>query len=194
MAQEEGLDLVEIAARSSPPVCRIMDYGRFKYEEAKKQKAAKKHSSQTELKEIKFRPKTDTHDLEFKIKHVRRFLEEGNKCRLVVVFRGREVTHPKTGVAIYDKVMAAVDDIGQVDSRPNLEGKRMLMIVGPRAGVVKRAKQAKSATSQAQPEPKAPEAVSEKAPEAVSEAAAAAAPPVAPEPAKAETEAKEPTA
>ncbi len=147
MAQEAGLDLVEIAARSTPPVCRIMDYGRFKYEQSKKQKAAKKHASSMELKEIKFRPKTDKHDLEFKIKHVRRFLEEGNKCRLVVVFRGREITHPKTGLAVYDKVMEAVSDIGQVEVKPNLEGKRMLMIVGPKAGVVKRAP--KPSTSQA---------------------------------------------
>jgi len=161
MAQEKGLDLVEIAARSSPPVCRIMDYGRFKYEEAKKQKAAKKHSSSTELKEIKFRPKTDKHDLEFKIKHVKRFLEEGNKCRLVVIFRGREVTHPKTGLVVYDKVMAEVGDIGQVESKPNLEGKRMIMIVGPRAGVVKRARQSKTESAPAKAESDAPKAESD---------------------------------
>ena len=95
-AEERGLDLVEITARSNPPVCRIMDYGRFKYEQSKKERAAKKGSSTTELKEIKFRPKTDKHDLDFKIKHVTRFLEEGNKCRLVIVFRGREVVHPET--------------------------------------------------------------------------------------------------
>ena len=130
-----------------------MDYGRFKYEQSKKQKAAKKHASSMELKEIKFRPKTDKHDLEFKIKHVRRFLEEGNKCRLVVIFRGREVTHPKTGIAVYEKVMDAVGDIGQVELKPNLEGKRMLMIVGPKAGVVKR--QPKSSTSQPAEEPPA---------------------------------------
>ncbi|MBT8493693.1 MAG: translation initiation factor IF-3 [Deltaproteobacteria bacterium] len=150
LAKEAGLDLVEIAARSKPPVCRIMDYGRFKYEESKKQKAAKKHASSMELKEIKFRPKTDRHDLEFKIKHVRRFLEEGNKCRLVVIFRGREVTHPKTGLAVYDKVMDVVEDIGQIEVKPNLEGKRMVMIVGPKAGVVKRAKQVRSDKAKAE--------------------------------------------
>jgi translation initiation factor IF-3 len=139
VAQEKGLDLVEIAARSNPPVCRIMDYGRFKYEQSKKQKAAKKHASTIEVKEVKFRPKTDQHDLDFKVKHVRRFLEEGNKCRLVVIFRGREVTHPETGVAVLDKVIARTSDIAQIDMKPTLEGKRMTMVIGPKAGVVRRA-------------------------------------------------------
>jgi translation initiation factor IF-3 len=139
VAQEKGLDLVEIAARSNPPVCRIMDYGRFKYEQSKKQKAAKKHASTIEVKEVKFRPKTDQHDLDFKVKHVRRFLEEGNKCRLVVIFRGREVTHPETGVAVLDKVIARTSDIAQIDMKPTLEGKRMTMVLGPKAGVVRRA-------------------------------------------------------
>ena len=137
-AHEKGLDLVEIAARSAPPVCRIMDYGRFKYEQSKKQKAAKKSSSSIEVKEVKFRPKTDVHDLDFKVKNVRRFIEEGNKCRLLVIFRGREVTHPETGIAVIDKVIDRTSDIAQVDMRPNLEGKRMTMVLGPKAGVVKR--------------------------------------------------------
>lgn len=139
VAEEKGLDLVEIAARSNPPVCRVMDYGKFKYEQSKKQRAAKKHQSSLELKEIKFRPKTDQHDLDFKIKHIRRFLEEGNKVRLVIVFRGREVVHPKTGVAVLDKVVEATTDIATVEVRPSLEGKRMFMILGPKAGVVRRA-------------------------------------------------------
>ena len=137
-AAEKGLDLVEITARATPPVCRIMDYGRFRYQEAKKQKAARKHASTTELKEIKFRPKTDQHDMDFKIKHVRRFLEEGNKVRLIIIFRGREVVHPKTGVNVLDKVVEATRDIASVEVRPSLEGKRMFMILGPRAGVVRR--------------------------------------------------------
>lgn len=139
-AKEKGLDLVEITARASPPVCRIMDYGRFKYEQAKKAKAAKKHASTVELKEIKFRPKTDEHDLDFKIKHVRRFLQDGNKCRLVVIFRGREVVHPKTGIVVLDKVLEATSDLSQVEVRPNLEGKRMIMVIGPKPGVQKRQK------------------------------------------------------
>lgn len=139
-AEAKGLDLVEITARANPPVCRIMDYGRFKYEQSKKAKDAKKHASTVELKEIKFRPKTDSHDLAFKIKHVTRFLEDGNKCRLVVIFRGREVVHPKTGLAVLDKVLEATKEISQVEVRPNLEGKRMIMVVGPKPGVQKRKK------------------------------------------------------
>src|SRR5688572_24330611 len=136
-AEQRGQDLVEISARSSPPVCRIMDYGRFKYEQSKKQKQARKHSSSMELKEIKFRPKTEQHDMDFKIKHVRRFLEEGNKCRLVIVFRGREIVHPETGVAVLNRVVDATQDIASVEVRPSLEGKRMMMILGPRAGLVR---------------------------------------------------------
>ncbi len=139
-AQEKGLDLVEITARATPPVCRIMDYGRFKYEQSKKAKEAKKHASTVELKEIKFRPKTDEHDLAFKIKHVTRFLEEGNKCRLVVIFRGREVVHPKTGLAVLDRVLAATSELSQVEVRPNLEGKRMIMIIGPKPGIKRKTK------------------------------------------------------
>jgi translation initiation factor IF-3 len=140
LAEEKGLDLVEIAARSNPPVCRIMDYGRFKYEQSKKQKQARKHAASMELKEIKFRPKTEQHDMDFKISHVRRFLEEGNKCRLVIVFRGREITHPEKGVQVLNRVVEATNDISSVEVRPSLEGKRMLMILGPKAGIVRRAK------------------------------------------------------
>ena len=147
MAEEKGLDLVEIAARSSPPVCRIMDYGRFKYEQSKKQKQARKHASSMELKEIKFRPKTEQHDMDFKVKHVRRFLEEGNKCRLVIVFRGREIVHPETGVAVLNRVVDATQDIATVEVRPSLEGKRMMMILGPRAGLVRRVRVAPTTTA-----------------------------------------------
>ena len=145
IAEEKGLDLVEISPTSRPPVCRIMDYGRFKYEESKKKRAAKKKATVLELKEIKFRPKTDQHDLDFKTRHVRRFLEEGNKCRLVIVFRGREITHPETGVAVLEKVIEKVKDVGAVESRPNMEGRRMVMILAPLAGVVRRASKPKPA-------------------------------------------------
>ncbi len=149
-AQELGLDLVEIAARSSPPVCRIMDYGRFKYEQAKKQKASRKHASATEIKEIKFRPKTAEHDLDFKVKHIKRFLEEGNKCRLVVVFRGREVVHPETGIAMLNKVFDLTNDVATIEMKPSMEGKRMIMILGPkRGGGAARPAQAQSSASAA---------------------------------------------
>lgn len=153
LAEEKGLDLVEIAARSNPPVCRIMDYGRFKYEQSKKQKQARKHAASMELKEIKFRPKTEQHDMEFKISHVRRFLEEGNKCRLVIVFRGREITHPEKGVQVLNRVVEATTDIASVEVRPSLEGKRMLMILGPRPGLVRRIKQVAPAATATAPVP-----------------------------------------
>ena len=102
LAEEKGLDLVEISPRAFPPVCRIMDYGKYKYEEAKKKQQARKRASTVETKEIKFRPKTEEHDMDFKVKHVRRFLEGGNKVRLAVVFRGREITHPQTGMNVLE--------------------------------------------------------------------------------------------
>ncbi|EFK95773.1 Threonyl-tRNA synthetase, partial [sediment metagenome] len=108
MAEDLGLDLVEVSPRAVPPVCRIMDFGRFKYQESKKEKASRKHQSTVVLKEIKFRPKTDTHDLDFKLKHIRRFLGEGNKVRLMIVFRGREIVHPETGQAVLDLVSKEV--------------------------------------------------------------------------------------
>jgi translation initiation factor IF-3 len=105
LAEEKGLDLVEISPRAFPPVCRIMDYGKYKYEEAKKKQQQRKKASTVETKEIKFRPKTEGHDMDFKVKHVRRFLEAGNKVRLAVVFRGREITHPQTGLAVLHRVI-----------------------------------------------------------------------------------------
>ncbi|HVR02622.1 MAG TPA: translation initiation factor IF-3, partial [Polyangia bacterium] len=91
LAEEQGLELVEVNPRAAPPVCKVMDFGKFKYETSKKEKASRKHQSTIVLKEIKLRPKTDDHDFDFKVKHIRRFLQEGNKCKLVVVFRGREI-------------------------------------------------------------------------------------------------------
>ena len=152
-AEEKGLDLVEITARSNPPVCRIMDYGKYKYEAAQRAKESRKKSSSASVKEMKYRPKTDQHDMDFKIKHIRRFLEEGNKCRLIVVFRGREVTHPETGVAVLNKVVEATKDIATVEVRPTLEGKRMNMIVGPRAGVVRRKAPEPAPTARPEPRP-----------------------------------------
>lgn len=137
MAEAQGLELVEVDPRAKPPVCRILDYGKFKYETSKKEKASKKHQSTVVVKEIKLRPKTDTHDFEFKVAHIKRFLGEGNKCKLVVVFRGREIVHPETGEAMLSNVLAALGDLAQVEQRPSLEGKRMVMLIGPRAGVIR---------------------------------------------------------
>jgi translation initiation factor IF-3 len=137
MADALGLELVEVDPRAKPPVCRILDYGKFKYETSKKEKASRKHQSTVLVKEIKLRPKTDTHDFEFKLAHIKRFLGEGNKCKLVVVFRGREIVHPETGEAMLSNMLAALGDLAQIEQRPSLEGKRMVMIIGARAGLVR---------------------------------------------------------
>jgi translation initiation factor IF-3 len=145
LAEEKGLDLVEISPRAFPPVCRIMDYGKYKYEEAKKKQQARKKASTVEIKEIKFRPKTEGHDLAFKVKHIRRFVEAGNKVRLVVVFRGREITHPQTGQSMLNRVIEMVTDIASVEANANMEGRRMLMVIAPKPGVVRKAQEAKKA-------------------------------------------------
>ena len=149
-AEERGLDLVEISPRAFPPVCRIMDYGKYKYEEAKKKQQARKRASTVETKEIKFRPKTEEHDMAFKVKHVRRFLEGGNKVRLAVVFRGREITHPQTGMAVLNRVVEMCNDIATVEATPNMEGRRMIMVIAPKPGVVRKAQEAKKAQVAAQ--------------------------------------------
>ena len=137
LAEEAGLELVEVNPRAAPPVCKIMDFGKFKYETSKKEKASRKHQSTIVLKEIKLRPKTDEHDFDFKVKHIRRFLGEGNKCKLVIVFRGREIVHPEMGQAMLDQVLRAVTDIAMVEQRALMEGRRMVMTIGPRGGVIK---------------------------------------------------------
>jgi len=136
-AEEKGLDLVEVSPKAQPPVCRIMDYGKFKYEQSKKTKQAKKHASTVEIKEIKFRPKTDDHDFEFKLRHIRRFLEEGNKVRLVVGFRGREIVHPETGRSMLEQVIKRCTDLCHVEQIPLMDGRRMVMVISPRVGIVR---------------------------------------------------------
>ena len=150
IATERGLDLVEISPTARPPVCRIMDYGKYKYEEAKKKQQARKRASTTETKEIKFRPKTEGHDMDFKVKHIRRFLEGGNKVRLAVVFRGREITHPQTGAAVLNRVVEATADIATVEVNPNMEGRRMIMIIAPKPNVVRRAQEIRKQAINAQ--------------------------------------------
>jgi translation initiation factor IF-3 len=137
LAEEQGLELVEVNPRAMPPVCKIMDFGKFKYETSKKEKASRKHQSTIVLKEIKLRPKTDEHDFDFKVKHIRRFLQEGNKCKLVVVFRGREIVHPEMGQVMLDQVVKAVNDLAMVEQRSMMEGRRMVMVIGPRGGVIR---------------------------------------------------------
>jgi translation initiation factor IF-3 len=135
MARSLDLDLVEVNPKAMPPVCKIMDFGRFKYEEKKRQSDARKRQTQIALKEIKLRPKTDDHDLDFKTKHVRRFLEEGNKVKLTVRFRGREITHPETAQRQIDAIVEAVEDLATVETAARLEGRTMTAILAPRVKV-----------------------------------------------------------
>ncbi|MDB4979917.1 MAG: translation initiation factor [Myxococcales bacterium] len=137
LAEEAGLELVEVNPRAVPPVCKVMDFGKFKYETSKKEKASHKHQSTIVLKEIKLRPKTGAHDFDFKVKHIRRFLAEGNKCKLVVVFRGREIVHPEMGQVMLDQICKATQDISMVEQRSMMEGRRMVMVIGPRVGVIR---------------------------------------------------------
>src|SRR5690606_457579 len=132
MAAERGLDLVEVNPKAVPPVCKIMDFGRFKYDEKKKRADAKKRQAQIELKEIKLRPKTDDHDIAFKVNHIKRFLEEGNKVKITVRFRGREITHPETAQKQIQTIIEAVRDLAIVENAGRMEGRTMTAILAPR--------------------------------------------------------------
>lgn len=132
LAESQQLDLVEVSPTAVPPVCRIMDFGKFKYQQSKKLQEAKKKQVQVQLKEVKLRPKTDEHDLLFKIKHVRRFLEEGNKAKITLVFRGREITHMNLGQKALDRFTEELQDIAIIEVRPKMEGRNMFMIVAPK--------------------------------------------------------------
>jgi translation initiation factor IF-3 len=131
-AESEGLDLVEVAATARPPVVRIMDYGKFKYEEARKARQARKKQHQIQVKEVKLRPGIEPHDLEFKVRHARRFLEEGNKVKVTMMFRGRQAAHPELGQEVLVKVAEVVQDVGKVESAPQMEARTMIMILAPR--------------------------------------------------------------
>ena len=130
-AQERGLDLVEVASNANPPVCRIMDYGKYKYELKKKQAASKAKAHAATLKEVKLRPRTDDHDLDFKVRGARRFLLEGDKVKVTLMFRGREIVHTSLGFEQLDRVKVMLADVANVESTPRLEGRFMSMILVP---------------------------------------------------------------
>ena len=131
MAEELGLDLVEVAPMARPPVCRIMDYGKFKYEEQRKAREARKKQHHVQLKEVKMRPGIEDHDFEFKTRHARRFLEEGNKVKLTMMFRGRQMAHPEIGRQVLEKVSELLADIAKVESAPMMEARAMTMVLAP---------------------------------------------------------------
>ena len=131
MAYEQALDLVEIAPNTDPPVCKIMDYGKFLYEKNKKERDARKKQHQTQLKEIRFRPRTDTHDFEFKAKHAREFLSDGHKVRAYVQFRGRDIIYKEQGMLILARLVEALKEVSKLDQEPRMEGRRMTAILTP---------------------------------------------------------------
>lgn len=153
-ARTSGLDVVEVAPNSRPPVCRIMDYGKFKYELAKKDKLARKKTHSFQLKEMRFRPKIDEHDYQFKKKHVREFLSSGSKVRAFVLFRGREMTRIEFGRKILTRLETDLEDIASVDSPPKMEGRSMSMVVSPRPEVIKQAQALKSEKAKAREDAK----------------------------------------
>ena len=130
MAEEAGLDLVEISPTAEPPVCKIMDFGKYKYEQQKREAEARKKQHIIEIKEIKFRPGTDTNDYDVKMRSVLKFLEEGDKVKVTLRFRGREMAHQELGLALLHRVAADVGDAGKVESMPRLEGRQMVMMIG----------------------------------------------------------------
>ena len=132
LAEEKELDLVEIAPTAKPPVCRIMDFGKFKYREAKKAHEAKLKQKQIQVKEVKFRPGTDDGDYNIKVRNLKRFLEEGDKTKITLRFRGREMAHQELGMALLKRVEADLSELGQVEQFPKMEGRQMVMMVGPR--------------------------------------------------------------
>ncbi|KEO56462.1 translation initiation factor IF-3 [Thioclava pacifica DSM 10166] len=131
MAEEAGLDLVEISPNANPPVCKIMDFGKFKYEQQKREAEARKKQKIIEIKEVKFRPGTDVHDYEVKMKNVMKFLENGDKVKVTLRFRGREMAHQNLGLELLNRVRDDVGDAGKVESMPKLEGRQMVMMIGP---------------------------------------------------------------
>lgn len=144
VADDQGLDLVEIAPNAEPPVCRIMDYGKFKYDQAIKAKQARKNQSKIETKEMKFRPKIDVGDYTTKKKHVLRFLEAGNKVKITIMFRGREMAHPEQGLSILERLADDLKDVAVIENQPKMEGRNMHMLIAPLPATAKKKKDSKN--------------------------------------------------
>jgi translation initiation factor IF-3 len=132
MAYDADLDLVEVAPNADPPVCKIMDFGKFQYEQAKKEREARKQQKTVEVKEIRLRPKTTDHHRSFKVRDARRWLEDGMKVRVRIRFRGREITYPEIGLEALDEIAAELEDVAVIEQRPGMEGRTMLMVLAPK--------------------------------------------------------------
>jgi translation initiation factor IF-3 len=148
-AQEKGLDLVEVNPKADPPVCKILDFGKFKYDEKKKAREAKRKQSVVEIKEIKLRPKTDDHDLSFKTRAAHRFLEAGHKVKFTVRFRGREITHPEKAQEQLDWIVQQCEEIANVEVRPAMEQRTMTLLMAPKPAVMQKVQQAKALAEKA---------------------------------------------
>lgn len=133
-AQEAGLDLVEVSPNAEPPVCRIMDFGKFRFENSKQKQGAKKKQKRTQVKEIKFRPRTEIGDYKTKLNKLRKFLEDGDKTKVTMRFRGREFAHQDLGMDLLKRVVADLEDISNVEQMPGMEGRQMVMVLGPKKG------------------------------------------------------------
>jgi translation initiation factor IF-3 len=164
-AQERDLDLVEVAAEARPPVCRVLDYSKYKYEQDQKAKAARKHQQQITIREMKLRPKIATHDYETKRGHVRRFLDNGDKVKVTIMFRGRETSHPERGEQLLMRLAEDVADLGSIEQRPSLDGRNMTMVMNPLKAKERKPesekKKARRAAEAAPEEAAAPEAEAE---------------------------------
>lgn len=175
IARQKGLDLVEISPTAVPPVCRIMDYGKYQYQEQKRSREAKKHQKVIEVKEIKFRPKVDEHDYQFKRHHIERFIEDGDKVKATIFFRGREMAHPEIGHRILQRLIADLAEVATPETMPRMEGNQMHTILTQKKGGARAATRASAAANQPAASPAAPASaaaaspVSEPQPEPVSE-------------------------
>jgi translation initiation factor IF-3 len=173
-AREHDLDLVEIAPEARPPVCRVLDYSKYKYEQEQKKKAARKHQQQVTVREMKLRPKIATHDYETKKGHIRRFLKQGQKVKVTIMFRGREMAHPERGEALLRKVADELAEFGTIEQRPNQEGRNMIMIMAPVKAATRKPERA--AAAEAAPAAAAADPPGDQAPAAAEAAPAEVAP------------------
>jgi translation initiation factor IF-3 len=149
MALEQSLDLVEVNPKAEPPVCKILDFGKYKYEEKKKQAQARRNQAVVEIKEVKLRPKTDDHDIDFKVKASRRFIEGGHKVKFTVRFRGREITHPEKAHEQLDIILKQLEDIANIETRPMMEARAMSVIVAPKPAIMQKVAQLRAAQEKA---------------------------------------------
>jgi translation initiation factor IF-3 len=160
LAEERGLDLVEVAPNAVPPVCRVLDYGKYRYEQTKKEREARKHQKQAELKEVRLKPKTDDHDLEIKAKQARKFLLAGDKVKFTVRFRGREMAHPDIGREMLEQIAEQLRDVATIEQRPLMEGRALSLMLAPGAKIKAQAQAQRPATPNPNPSPRPPREVS----------------------------------